>query len=68
MKFVYGLAIAMCNFFGIVVLFRLSKKIYFINKFAIFKNDYRKTWSTINEVLKSTESIVSNNVVLILTF
>ena len=32
---------------------RLSKKIYFRNKFDIFKNDCRKTWSTINEVLKS---------------
>ena len=32
---------------------RLSKKTYFKNKFAIFKNDCRKTWSTINEVLKS---------------
>ena len=32
---------------------RLSKKLYFRNKFDIFKNDCRKTWSTINEVLKS---------------
>ncbi len=33
---------------------RLSKKTYFKNKFAIFKNDCRKTWSTKNnEVLKS---------------
>ena len=31
---------------------RLSKKTYFKNKFAIIKNDCRKTWSTINEVLK----------------
>ena len=29
---------------------RLSKKLYFRNK---FRNDCRKTWSTINEVLKS---------------
>ena len=33
---------------------RLSKKTYFKNKFAIFKNDCRITWSTIiKEVLKS---------------
>ena len=32
---------------------RLSKKTHFKNKFVIFKNDCRKTWSTINEVLKS---------------
>ena len=35
---------------------RLSKKIYFRNKFDIFKNDCRKTWSTINEVLKSKKT------------
>ena len=32
---------------------KLSKKTYLKNKFDIFKNDCRKTWSTINEVLKS---------------
>ena len=36
-----------------------SKKTYFKNKFAIFKNDCRKTWSTINEVLKSKNKKIS---------
>ena len=40
---------------------RLSKKTYFKNKFAIFKNDCRKTWSTINEVLKHKNKKTSIN-------
>ncbi len=40
---------------------RLSKKTYFKNKFAVFKNDCRKTWSTINEVLKSQKKTSIND-------
>ena len=34
---------------------RTSKKSYFKNKFDLYKNDCKKTWNTINEVLKSTK-------------
>ncbi len=30
-----------------------NEQTYFRNKFDIFKNDCRRTWRTINEVLKS---------------
>ena len=32
---------------------RQSKKMHFKNKFELYKKDCRKTWNTINEVLKS---------------
>ena len=33
---------------------RTAKRIYYNNQFEIFRNDIRKTWSTINEVLHKT--------------
>ena len=32
---------------------RQSKKMHFKNKFKLYKNDCRKTWNTVNKVLKS---------------